>query len=43
MDHWRLASTGDGNEQGFVRAKNVMGDEQLEVGNIVGKRKRWRK
>ena len=34
MCHWRLASIGDGNEQGFCAWKNEMGDEQLEAGNI---------
>ena len=34
MCHWRLASIGDGNEQGFVE-KREMGDEQLKAGNMA--------
>ena len=34
MCHWRLASTGDGDEQGFCAWKDEMGDEQLKAGNI---------
>ena len=37
MCHWRLASTGDGDEQGFVRGKNEMGDDQLKAGSFAGK------
>ena len=40
MSHWRLASTGDGDEQGFVRGTNEMCDEQLEAGDIAVKKTR---
>ena len=43
MCHRRLSSTGDGDEQGFVRGKNEMGDEQLEAGSFAGKKTCWRK
>ena len=43
MCHWRMAATHDRIEQGFVRGKNEMGNEQLEAGNIVGERTSWRK
>ena len=43
MCHWRLSSTGDGEEQGFVRGKNEIGDEQLKAGSFIGKKTCWRK
>ena len=35
--------TDDRDQQGFVRGKNEMGNEQLEAGNIAGERTCWRK
>ena len=37
MCHWRLSSTGDGDEQGIVRGETRWATEQLKAGSFAEK------